>query len=260
MNEMAVGSLNEAKKFVLVTGATSGIGAAIAVRLASDGFDVALNCHSEQSKQNLGLEIAKKCEAFGVDAKAYVADVSNFEQCNQMIEQIKADFAGKEFGCLINNAGVTKDSVLVRMTEADFDYVTSTNYKSVFNLCKLVGGLMMRQKSGRIVNITSVVGLRGNAGQFNYCASKAGVIGMTKALSKELGRRGVLVNAIAPGFVETKMTQKLPEKLKEAVVGQIALKRFAQPQEIAGVVSFLCGPDSSYISGQVLVVDGNLAL
>ena len=208
----------------------------------------------------MGLEIAKKCEALGVDAKAYVADGSNFEQCTQMIEHIKADFAGKEFGCLINNAGVTKDSVLVRMTEADFDYVTSTNYKSVFNLCKLVGGLMMRQKSGRIVNITSVVGLRGNAGQFNYCASKAGVIGMTKALSKELGRRGVLVNAIAPGFVETKMTQKLPEKLKEAVVGQIALKRFAQPQEIAGVVSFLCGPDSSYISGQVLVVDGNLAL
>lgn len=250
--------MSEAKKLALITGATSGIGAAIAVRLAADGFDVALNCRSEQSKQTFGLEVVKKCAAFGVRADAYVADVSSFKQCEEMVERIKADFG--TISCLVNNAGVTKDGFLIRMTEADFDYVTAINYKSVFNLCKLVGSLMIKQKSGRIVNITSVVGLRGNSGQFNYCAAKAGVIGMTKSLAKELGRRGVLVNAVAPGFVETKMTENLPAEFKDMIIKQIALRRFAKPQEIAGVVSFLCGPDSSYVSGQVLVVDGNLAI
>lgn len=250
--------MNETKKVALITGATSGIGAAAAVRLAADGFDLALNCHSNKSKQAFDSEIFEQCTRLGAQAKAYVADVSSFEQCSQMVEQTLNDFG--KIDCLINNAGVTKDGFLAKMSEADFDFVTNVNYKSVFNLCKLVGTLMMKQKSGRIVNITSVVGLSGNACQFNYCAAKAGVVGMTKSLAKELGRRGVLVNAVAPGFVETKMTQSLPLDFKNAVVQRIALRRFAKPEEIAGVVSFLCGPDSTYVNGQVLVVDGSLAI
>ena len=206
----------------------------------------------------LKFEILKKCKAVGAQVRFYVADVSSFEQCSKMVEQIKNDFG--RIDCLINNAGINKDGLLVKMSEVDFDLVTNVNYKSVFNLCKLVGTLMMKQRSGRIVNVSSVVGLFGNAGQFNYCAAKAGVIGMTKALAKELGRRDVLVNAVAPGFVETKMTQNLSQNFKSEVVQRIALRRFAKPQEIAGVISFLCGPDATYVNGQVLVVDGSLAI
>lgn len=249
---------SEKGKLAVVTGASSGIGAAIAVRLASDGFNLALNCHSQSSKTKAQVEVAKKCEAFGVKTGLFVADVSNFEQCKKMVDEIKAQFGA--IHCLINNAGTTRDGLLARMSEADFDFVTQVNYKSVFNLCRLVGKEMMLQKNGRIVNITSVVGLNGNVGQFNYCAAKAGVVGMTKALAKELGRFKVLVNAVAPGFVETKMTENLPQNFKDRVIQQISLRRFAKPQEIAGVVSFLCGVDSSYINGQVLVVDGSLAI
>lgn len=246
------------KKVALVTGATSGIGAAVAVRLAADGFDLALNCHSEASKQGPGLQVLSECEQFGARVKFYVCDVSSFEDCSKMVDQVCYDFG--RIDCLVNNAGMTCDGFLIRMTEADFDRVTNVNYKSVFNLCRLVGAKMVAQKGGRIVNMSSVVGLCGNACQFNYAASKAGIIGMTKSAAKELGRRNVLVNAVAPGFVETKMTDDLPQDFKSKILEQISLKRFAKPGEVAGVVSFLCGPDSSYVNGQVLVVDGSLAM
>ncbi len=251
-------TVEEIKKTALITGATSGIGAAIAIKLASEGFNLALNCHSEKSKTEGGFEVMAQCKKFGVDVKLYVADVSKFDQCEAMINQIKLDF--KQIDCLVNNAATTKDGLLIRMSEADFDLVTQVNYKSVFNLTKLVGAMMIKRRSGRIVNVASVVGLCGNVGQFNYAATKAAIVGMTKTAAKEFGRRGILVNAVAPGFVETKMTNSLADSFKEEVAKKIVLGRFAKPEEIAGVVSFLCGPCSSYITGQVLVVDGMLSI
>ena len=246
------------KKNALITGSSRGIGAAVAKRLAKDGFNVAINCSSENSAKEKGSLVVKDCEGFGVEAECFVADVSKYEECSKMVDCVKEKFGFIDV--LVNNAGILRDGLLVRMSEENFDLVTQINYKSVFNMTKLVGTLMMRQKSGRIVNISSVAGISGNIGQFNYSASKAGIIGMTKTAAKELGLRGVLVNAVAPGFIETDMTQGLDEDLKEKVKTQISIKRLGKPQEVAGVVSFLCGPDSSYINGQVIVVDGCLAI
>ena len=246
------------KKTALITGSSRGIGAAVAKRLAKDGFSVAINCSSQNSFKERGSLVVKECRDLGARAECFVADVSKYEQCSKMVERVKEKFGSIDV--LINNAGILKDSLLIRMSEENFDLVTQINYKSVFNMTKLVGTLMMRQKSGRIVNISSVTGISGNIGQFNYSASKAGIIGMTKTAAKELGLRGVLVNAVAPGFIESEMTEKLPENLKEKAKTQISIKRFGTLEEVAGVVSFLCGPDSSYINGQVIVVDGCLAI
>ncbi len=245
-------------KTIIVTGASQGLGAEIAQRLAKDGFNIAINCYSDNEVKNGGDAVATNCREFGVKAECFVADVSKYDQCQQMVNDVKEKFGSIDG--LVNNAGITKDGLLVRMSEEAFDAVTNVNYKGVFNMTKLVSSVMMRQKSGRIVNVSSVAGVNGNAGQFNYSASKAGVIGMTKTAAKELGPRGILVNAIAPGFIETDMTAVLPDDLKESIKKQISLKRYGKPKEVAGVVSFLFSPDSSYVSGQVILIDGCLLM
>lgn len=246
-----------ADRVALIVGASRGIGAAIAKRLARDGFSVLINC-SKESSLGLANKVKIECESFGVKALCFAADVSKYNECEEMV-----NFAQLNFGridCLINNAGITKDGLVVRMPLQDFDRVLDVNVKGVFNTIKLVGAIMVRQRSGRIVNMSSVVGLRGNAGQVNYSATKAAVIGITKSAAKELGARGILVNAVAPGFIDTDMTANIKQELKEKIKQNIVLKRFGLAREVAGVVSFLCGEDGSYITGQTLVVDGCLII
>lgn len=245
-------------KTALITGASRGLGAAMAKRLAEDGFNIAINCYNENELENGGTEVADYCRKLGIEAELFLGDVSSYADCERMVKDVKEHFGSIDV--LVNNAGITKDGLLVRMGESDFDAVTNVNYKSVFNMTKLVGAVMMRQRSGRIINVSSVAGVNGNAGQFNYSASKAGIIGMTKSAAKELGSRGINVNAIAPGFINTAMTASLPDEYKQAILKQISLKRYGEPEEVAGVVSFLAGKDSAYISGQVIVIDGCLAM
>ncbi len=246
------------KKVALITGASKGIGAAIAKRFAKDGFNLVLGCSNKNSLEKDLKEVEKECSSYGVVVLSACFDVSNFLECSKIVELAKERF--KTIDVLVNNAGITKDGLLARMAEEDFDRVSLVNFKGVFNMTRLVSAVMLKQKSGRIINISSVVGLKGNAGQFNYCACKAGVIGMTKSAAKELGKRGILVNAIAPGFIETNMTEKINEDFKEKIKNNIVLKRFGAPDEIASVASFLAGRDSSYITGQVIVVDGCLLI
>lgn len=245
-------------KTVLITGAAQGIGAAIAKRFAKEGYQVAINCRSEQSIAEKGLAVKTACEAFGQAAECFACDVSDYAACEQMVKAVKEKFGSIDV--LVNNAGITRDAPLAMMKESDFDAVTASNYKSVYNMTKLVGKVMIRQRGGRIVNITSVAGLHGNAGQFNYSAAKAGVIGMTKSSSKELGARGITVNAVAPGFIETPMTDGLKEEYKEIIRSQTSLNRFGTPEDVANAVCFLAGEQAGYITGQVLAVDGGLVM
>lgn len=245
-------------KTALITGASQGIGACIAKRLASDGFQIAVNCRGEAEKENGGIQTAEACRAFGVEAECFICDVSDFSACENMVKAVKERFGSIDV--LVNNAGITKDGLLARMSEEQFDIVTNVNYKSVFNMTRHVSGVMIKQRSGRIINVASVAGLYGNAGQFNYSASKAGVVGMTLTAAKELGKRNITVNAVAPGFIETPMTDVLDEKVKEAIKGQIALGRYGKPEEVASTISFLASEDASYISGQVIVIDGCLSM
>lgn len=245
-------------KTALITGASQGIGACIAKRLASDGFNIAVNCRGEAEKENGGIQTAEACRAFGVEAECFICDVSDFTACENMVKTVKERFGSIDV--LVNNAGITKDGLLARMSEEQFDIVTNVNYKSVFNMTRHVSGVMIKQRSGRIINVASVAGLYGNAGQFNYSASKAGVVGMTLTAAKELGKRNITVNAVAPGFIETPMTAVLDEKLKDAIKGQIALGRYGKPEEVASTISFLASEDASYISGQVIVIDGCLSM
>lgn len=237
----------------VVTGGSRGIGAAIAKRLAKDGYDVVINCASSVSKAE---DIAKECRELGVNAVAMQWDVSDHAECEKALAKIKEEMGVPYI--LVNNAGITKDGLMVRMKEEQFDDVIRINLKGAYNMLQLCGAMMMRAKKGRIINISSVSGIAGNMGQINYCAAKAGIIGMTKTASKELGARGITVNAVAPGFIDTDMTAGLDDAIKENAKKQISLGRFGKPEEIAAAVAFLASDESSFITGQTLVVDGGM--
>ena len=240
----------------IITGSARGIGAAIALRLAQDGFEIALNDISEEMFEN--NDIMEKITALGVKCEKYIADVSRYADCEALITSVKETFGSIDV--LVNNAGITRDGLMARMGEDVYDLVIAVNQKSVFNMTKLAGTVMMKQRSGRIINLSSVAGLYGNPGQMNYSASKAAIIGMTKTTAKELGSRGVTCNAVAPGFIQTPMTDKLTEEQKAKMLEAIAMKRYGTVEEIAGVVSFLAGKDSSYVTGQVIEISGGLSM
>lgn len=238
----------------LVTGAAKNIGAAIAVRLAKDGFDVACVGRSEESVGST----AEAVRAAGCRALSIAADVSRFQESTAAVERTVKEWGGIDV--LVNNAGITRDKLLLRMDEEDFDQVLAVNLKSVFHFSKAATKVMMKKRSGRIINITSVIGIRGNEGQANYAASKAGIIGFTKSLARELASRNILVNAVAPGYIETAMTQGLPDTVKASLLGAIPLGRFGVPEDVAGIVSFLAAPESAYVTGQVITVDGGMVM
>ena len=237
----------------IVTGGSRGIGAAIARRLAQNGHDIVVNCASSVEKAEA---VAAECRASGVRAVAMQWDVSDHAACEKALAEIKETLGVPSI--LVNNAGITRDGLMVRMKEAQFDEVISINLKGSFNMLKLCGAMMMRAKAGRIINISSVSGIAGNMGQINYCAAKAGLIGMTKTAAKELGARGITVNAVAPGWIDTDMTAALPDGVKETAKGQIALGRLGKPEDIASAVAFLASEEASFITGQTLVVDGGM--
>lgn len=242
-------------KCALITGATRGIGKQIAITLAKQGYNIALNYR----KENEELENTKKeIEKIGVQVLAVKGDVANFENCENFVKQVIERFG--QIDVLVNNAGITKDMLLMRMKKEDFEQVIDTNLVGTFNVTKNVVPYMMKARSGRIINISSVVGISGNAGQTNYSASKAGIIGFTKSLAKEIASRNILVNAVAPGFIETNMTDVLKDDVKQEIAKNIPLKRMGTTQDVANVVKFLTSDDSSYITGQVINVDGGMLM
>ena len=245
----------ENRKIALVTGGSRGIGRAVCLALAKSGADVAVNY---AGKEEAAQQTCRMCEELGARTLAIQADVADKAQVNAMVDQVIAQFGRLDI--LVCNAGITRDNLLMRMAEQDFDQVIATNLKGVWNCMKAVCRPMMKQRWGRIVSMSSVVGVAGNAGQVNYAASKAGVIGMTKSLARELGSRGVTVNAIAPGFIETDMTAVLPENIKEGLLGSIPLGRLGQAEEVAALAAFLCSEQAGYITGQVIHVDGGMAM
>jgi len=240
-------------KTAIITGATRGIGKGIALKLAEHGANVAFTYVSSEEK---ALAIEKELIALGVKAKAYKSDASVMSDAEALVKDVNATFGGIDI--LVNNAGITKDNLLMRMSEVDFDRVMEVNLKSVFNMTKSVQRTMLKQRSGSIINMTSVVGVKGNAGQSNYAASKAGVIGFTKSIALELGSRNIRCNAIAPGFIETEMTEKLDEQVIADWRNTIPLKRGGTPEDVANVTSFLASNMSAYVTGQVLHVCGGM--
>jgi len=243
------------QKCALVTGASRGIGRAIAVALAKAGANVAINYAGNEAAAKQTEEL---CAAYGVNTLVVKADVAKAEECKAMIDSVKEQFG--KIDILINNAGITKDKLMIGMTEADFMEIINTNLKGSFLCMQMVSKLMVKQRYGRIINLSSVVGLHGNAGQVNYAASKAGVIGMTKSAAKELASRNITVNAVAPGMIETDMTAVIPEKAKEAMMAGIPAARAGKPEEIAEVVAFLASDKAAYITGQVISVDGGMCI
>ncbi|WP_430708749.1 3-oxoacyl-[acyl-carrier-protein] reductase [Paenalkalicoccus suaedae] len=239
----------------LVTGASRGIGRAIALELAKSGVDVAINYAGSKEKAE---QVANECQELGVNAFAIQADVSKESDVQEMVKAVTETFGGLDI--LVNNAGITRDTLVMRMKETDFDDVINTNLKGVFLCSKAVMRTMMKQRAGRIINISSVVGVLGNAGQANYVASKAGVIGLTKSLARELASRNILVNAVAPGFITTEMTDELNDEMKDALMSQIPLAKLGEPDHIARVVRFLASEDASYMTGQTLHVDGGMVM
>ena len=242
-------------KNALVTGAGRGIGKAIALELAAKGAFVIVNYNgSKEAAEQTVAEIT----AAGGDAVAYQCSVSDYEACGAMITALIKEYT--HIDILVNNAGITRDGLLMKMSEEDFDAVINTNLKGCFNTIRHMSRYFLKQRAGKIINISSVSGILGNAGQANYSASKAGVIGLTKAVARELASRGINVNAVAPGFVETDMTDALSDSVKENLKSQIPLGKIGHPQDIAKAVAFLASPDANYITGQVLSVDGGMAI
>lgn len=243
------------EKVAIVTGGTRGIGKAIVLELAKNGCHVAFNYHKNTDAANA---LVKEIESLGPKAVSFQVNAASFEGAKNMVKEVKDTFGKIDF--LVNNAGITRDKLLALMGENDWDEVISTNLKSVYNFSKAVITQMIKQKAGSILNITSVSGLMGMAGQVNYSASKAGMVGLTKALAKEVGKANITVNAIACGFIETDMTSVLPQEYKDKMVEMIPVRRFGKPEEIARVAAFLLSDDAKYITGQVISVDGGLAM
>jgi 3-oxoacyl-[acyl-carrier protein] reductase len=241
-------------KVALVTGASSGIGARIALQLASEGASVAVNYYPGTEADALG--VVAEIEGTGGRAAAFPADVTDSEQCEALVAAVIERFDALDV--LVNNAGITRDGLIVRMSDADWQAVISTNLTGVFYCTRAAGKVMMKARSGAIVNVASVIGLVGNAGQANYAAAKAGVIGLTKSTARELASRNVRANAVAPGFIETAMTAKLPDNVREAAKQTIALRSFGSPDDVALAVAFLASDDARYITGQTLAIDGGM--
>lgn len=242
-----------AGKTALITGATRGIGRAIALRFAAEGADIAFTYRSQhEAAQSLVSEL----EAMGVRAKAYTSDAASFEDAHKVVEDVKETFG--RIDVLVNNAGITKDGLMMRMDEAQWDAVIDTNLKSAFNFIHACTPIMMRQRGGSIINMASVVGVHGNAGQCNYAASKAGLIALAKSIAQEMGAKGIRANAIAPGFIETAMTAALPDDVRAAWAQKIPLRRAGQVEDIANTAVFLASDLSSYVTGQVIEVDGGM--
>lgn len=242
-------------KNAVVTGSSRGIGKAIALKLASLGANIAVVYAGNAEKAN---ETVAEIEALGVKAKAYICNVADFEEVKALVADIIAEFGGIDI--LVNNAGIIRDGLVLSMKEEDFDRVIDVNLKGTFNMIKNTYQHFMKKRRGRIINISSIVGINGNAGQANYASAKAGIIGLTKSVAKELAARNVTVNAIAPGYIETDMTNSMPEKAREAVMSSIPMKRVGQGEDIANTVAFLASDEASYITGEVIKVDGGMAI
>ena len=240
-------------KVALITGAARGIGKGLALKFASEGADIAF---TDLVIDENGEQTVKEIEAFGVKCKAYASNAADFVQTEQVVAEVKNDFG--KIDILVNNAGITKDGLMMRMSEAQWDAVIAVNLKSAFNFIHACTPIMMRQKGGSIINMASVVGVHGNAGQCNYSASKAGMIGLAKSIAQELGSRGIRANAIAPGFIITDMTAKLSDEVKAEWAKKIPLRRGGTPEDVADVATFLASDMSSYVSGQVIQVDGGM--
>lgn len=263
------------RRVALVTGASRGIGAAIARKLASDGYSVVLNYASDSSTAaveglcellaNVAADRAAEeracAEQQPAEAQRFVgiqADVSQFEEAKRLLAEVKDTFG--RIDVLVNNAGITRDGLLMRMKEEAFDRVIEVNLKGAFNCLRHAAPIMMKQRYGRVISVSSVVGVAGNAGQVNYAASKAGIIGLTKAAAKEMAARGVTVNAVAPGFIDTAMTDELSDAMKESILGRIACGEFGMPEDVANAVAFFASPETGYVTGQVLCIDGGMSL
>ncbi|ABG87623.1 3-oxoacyl-[acyl-carrier-protein] reductase [Clostridium perfringens] len=242
-------------KVAIVTGGTRGIGRAIALKLADNGANIVINYRNSDKEAE---ELKAILEEKGVKVLTVKCDISNFQDSKNLMDKCKEVFG--KIDILVNNAGITKDTLIMRMKEEDFDSVIDVNLKGTFNCAKHASAIMLKQRFGKILNMTSVVGIAGNAGQVNYAASKAGVIGLTKSLAKELGSRGITVNAVAPGFINTDMTASLSEKVKEEASKNIPLKRLGDPEDVANLVGFLASDAANYITGQVINVDGGMVM
>ena len=242
-------------KCAVITGASRGIGREIALKYAKEGANIVLNYRNSEEE---ALQLKEELDKLGSNTLIIKANVSDFEEAEKLIKEAKEAFGRVDI--LVNNAGITKDNLIIRMKEEDFDSVIDVNLKGAFNCLKAVTPIMIRQKEGKIINMSSVVGVIGNAGQVNYCASKAGLIGMTKSLAREIGGKNINVNAIAPGFIDTDMTKVLSEDQKKNIMSQVPLKRLGQADDIANLALFLASEQSNYITGQVIHVDGGMAM